>query len=67
MHNRGQRSLYKPTAACQLTAGLRHGPLCVVLAATIPESSPPPALKLLGDKFVTADGGKEVNIHGINW
>jgi hypothetical protein len=36
-------------------------------AVTFPVSDPPPALKLLGDKLVTADGGKEVNIHGINW
>jgi hypothetical protein len=24
-------------------------------------------LKLLGDRLVTAEGGNDVNIHGINW
>lgn len=39
----------------------------VVCAGSIPESNPPPALKLQGDRLVTADGAKDVNIHGINW
>jgi hypothetical protein len=37
------------------------------LAAPVPKGKPAAALKLQGDKLVTAAGGKEVQIHGINW
>jgi hypothetical protein len=39
----------------------------LLAAANFSESSPPPALKLLGDRLVTAEGSKDVDIHGINW
>uniref|UniRef100_A0A383W3T8 Glycoside hydrolase family 5 domain-containing protein n=1 Tax=Tetradesmus obliquus TaxID=3088 RepID=A0A383W3T8_TETOB len=45
---------------------------CDMVAADIPsvpvpKGQPAAALKLQGNKLVTAAGGKEVQIHGINW
>jgi hypothetical protein len=36
-------------------------------AVPVPKGKPATALKLQGDKLVTAAGGKEIQIHGINW